>query len=649
MMGFMAPRPTLLYFEGSSIEPFVLDLSREHECRPVSRADAAGAGHLPRGILLVEAAGDELAAALRLKAANSGIEIVGLGDEAGIASVDLSGLYTCLPKSIPSPILSKTVANAYAHMDLGEGQAQSASDLQALTLELRELNEIGIKLSAERDTDALLELILDKAREITSSDAGSLYLVEESGDGSRRLRFKQTQNDSLPIPFKESTLPIGPQSLAGYVALTGRILNLSDAYEPPPGSPFKIDHSFDRQTGYRSKSMLVVPMFTPQGQIIGVFQLINCKPDRNRIYTSVEQIEREVISFTERHQDLAASLASQAAVALENSRLYQSVQDLFQGFVQASVTAIEARDPTTAGHSFRVAELTLRLAQAINEVQTGPYAAVHFSPEDLKELRYAAILHDFGKIGVRESILVKEKKLSKEHLEMIRQRAEMMKCSIALRSALNKLEYLVQCGRGGFEEFAAARDEEVRCQVCEIEECTELVSAANEPSVEPREFAARLQAIAQRRFQDHMGRSWSVLSQAEAALLSVTQGSLNPEERAHIQSHVTHSYSYLSQIPWTRELKHVPDIAYGHHERVDGTGYPRMLRAGEIPLQSKLMMISDAFDALTASDRPYKSSVSVERALEVLRREKRAGALDGDLVDIFINAKVYECLFAPVG
>lgn len=640
----MAQRRTLFYLEGSPIELIIQGLSQEFECRPISPAGPAGT---PRGILLIDASGGDMAVALRLRAASPGVEIVALAGEPDISSIDLNGVYTCLPRSIPVPILSKTIANAYEHLGLREGQQQSASDLEALTLELRELNEIGVRLSAERDTDALLSLILDKARDITSSDAGSLYLVEEGEDGSSRLRFRQTQNDSMPIPFKETTLPISPQSLAGFVALTGRILNLSDAYDPPPGAPFRIDHSFDRLSGYRSKSMLVVPMLTPQGQIIGVFQLINCKPDRNRTFTTVEEIEREVISFTERHQNLAASLASQAAVALENSRLYQSVQDLFQGFVQASVGAIEARDPTTAGHSFRVTQLTLRLAEAINHVETGPYASVHFSEEDLKELRYAAILHDFGKIGVRESVLVKAKKLSEENMEVIRQRAEMMKRSVALRSALDKLEYLAQRGQDRFEEFSAAQDAEVRRLAREIDECTNSVSAANEPSVEPRDFAERIQAVAHRVFPDHTGRLWSVLTQAEAALLCVSQGSLTPAEREHIQSHVTHSFTYLSQIPWTRELKHVPDIAYGHHERMDGKGYPRRLKEDEIPLQSKLLMISDVFDALTASDRPYKKAVSLERALEILRKEQHAGSFDGDLVDIFINAKVYECLFAP--
>ncbi len=640
----MIPQPTLLYFEGSSIERLIPELSRVLECRIVSAGEVA---EPVRGILLVDGTGEELAVGQRLKAANPGVEIVALAYDAATASFDLDSVYTCLPRDIPLEILSKTIVNALEHLSLREGQERSASDLEALTHELRELNEIGVKLSAERNTDALLELILDKARQITSSDAGSLYLVEEDPDGVRRLRFKQAQNDSMSIPFKEFTLPIGPQSLAGYVAMTGRILNIADAYDLPPDTPFRIDYSFDRLAGYRSKSMLVVPMLTPQGQIIGVFQLINCKPDFGRRFNSAEEIQHEVVKFSERHQELAASLASQAAVTLENSRLYQSVQDLFQGFVQASVTAIEARDPTTAGHSFRVAELTLRLAEEINRAETGPYASVHFSQEDLKELRYAAILHDFGKIGVRESVLVKAKKLSKEHLEMIRQRAEMMKHSIALRSAQNKLDYFVGRGQEGFEEFSAGQDEEVRRFVNDIDECTKVIAAANEPAVEPRQFAERLQTIAQRLFPDHRGSSCSVLTPSEAALLSVAQGSLDPEERAHIQSHVTHSHSYLSQIPWTRELKHVPDIAFGHHERVDGTGYPRKLRTDEIPLQSKLMMIADVFDALTASDRPYKSAVSVDRALEVLRKEQRVGALDGDLVDLFINAKVYECLFTP--
>ncbi len=643
----MSERPTLLYLEGSPVERFIRDLSREHECRSIPSGSTSGIESIPSGILLIDASHGELRTARALKAANDGLEIIVLASEADLANPDLIGVYTCLPADIPAPLLARTIANACAHLNLEQGREQTASDLRELALELRELNEIGIRLSAELDTDSLLELILDKAREVTCSDAGSLYLVEEDRDGARRLRFKLAQNDSMPVPFKEFTLPIGPQSLSGYVALTGEILNLPNTYHLPPNSPFQINFNFDRQVGYYSKSMLVVPMKTPQGRIIGVFQLINCKPERGLVFSSAEEIERKVVPFAARQQDLAASLASQAAVALENSRLYQSIQNLFEGFVQASVTAIEARDPSTAGHSFRVAELAVRLAEAVDRTQSGAYASVSFTPQDFKELRYAAILHDFGKVGVRESVLVKAKKLSSAHVEAIRQRVEAIRQGIELRVLRAGIRYLLEQGREGYREFVTIQEKQMQKLTQEIDGYLKLVLQANEPSIEPRNLTDQLQAIALRQFQDHVDRSRSVLTAEEAAILSVTIGSINPEERAHIESHVSHSYTYLSQIPWTRELQRVPEIAFRHHERLNGTGYPRGLRAGEIPLQSRILMICDIFDALTAADRPYKNAVSIERALDVLRKERQSEALDGALVDIFIEARVYECLFAP--
>jgi len=642
----MTQRPTVFYLPGSPVERFLKNISQECECRSLPVSGAFEQADLPPSVLLIEAAAGELSRARAIKSANPGLEIVALGGSR-VTGGNLDGIYIRLPGDIPRAVLAKIVSNTFAHISLRLGHEQTASDLREMALELRELNEIGLRLSAERNTDALLELILDKGREITGSDAGSLYLIEDDRDGARWLRFKLAQNDSMEVHFKEFTLPIGPQSLAGYVAMTGEVLNLSNAYELPPGSPFRINADFDRQLGYHSKSMLVVPMKTPRGRIIGVFQLINCKPDRSRKFASAEEIERDVVPFSKRHQDLAASLASQAAVALENSRLYQSVENLFESFVRASVTAIEARDPSSAGHSFRVAELTVRLAEAIDRAQSGPFAQLRFTAQDIKELRYAAILHDFGKVGVRESVLVKAKKLYPEQLEVIRQRAEIIKQGIELRHARNKIQYLLERGTTQYRSYVAIQDEEMRALFREVDGHLKLIITANEPTVERRDFTEEIQKIALRSYQDQVNRSRNLLTVQDAAFLSSPSGSIDPEERAHIQSHVTHTYTYLSQIPWTRELRRVPEIAFRHHERIDGSGYPRGLRGSEIPFQSKLLMISDVFDALTAGDRPYKSAVPIERALDVLRKEKGAGAIEGDLVDLFIEDRVYECIFAP--
>src|SRR5437870_5352878 len=319
--------------------------------------------------------------------------VIGVVDPAAPGPWPLSW-YGLVPAGTGRPLVARTVANAFADLD-------AVADRSRLERELGELNAIGIQLSAERNLDVLLETILTKAREIAHADAGSLYLVEDAPEAGRRLRFALAQNDSVEIPFRTVTLPLDGESVAGHVALTGAIVNLADAYEPPPGSPFKINRWFDEHARYRTKSMLVVPMRTPQGEIIGALQLINCKPERRGPLRSTQEAEQHVRPYGDRHVRLAGSLASQAAVALANRRLYDSISQLFDGFVKASVTAIESRDPTTFGHSFRVADLTVGLAETVDRADSGRFRDVRFTAEELRELRYAGLLHDFGKVGVR--------------------------------------------------------------------------------------------------------------------------------------------------------------------------------------------------------------------------------------------------------
>ncbi|MCH7986569.1 MAG: GAF domain-containing protein, partial [Acidobacteria bacterium] len=312
----------------------------------------------------------------------------------------------------PSPaFLDQTLASAFENMELAARAARAEEQLARSSHEINELNRIGVALSSERDPQRLLNLILQASREITSSDAGSLYLVEDVSEKEKRLRFKLTQNDSAPVGFTEFTVPMDRSSIAGYVAVTGEVLPLADTYEIPPDAPYRFNRRFDEETGYRTKSMLTIPMQNQQGEILGVLQLINCKRDFRQRITSPEEIEREVVPYGPRQIELATSLASQAAVAYENNILYENIQTLFEGFVKAAVTAIEQRDPTTSGHSFRVSRLTCSLAETVDKVETGPYADLHFNHEQMREIRYAALLHDFGKVGVREEILLKAKKL----------------------------------------------------------------------------------------------------------------------------------------------------------------------------------------------------------------------------------------------
>jgi HD-GYP domain-containing protein (c-di-GMP phosphodiesterase class II) len=532
-------------------------------------------------------------------------------------------------------VLATALRNACDH-------ARVRREADATGLELAQLNQIGVSLSAERDTDALLDLILTNAREITRSDAGSVYLVEETAPGARRLRFKLSQNDSVQVPFTEFTLPIDDASVAGHVALTGSVLQIDDAYVLPAGSPFKINREFDDRVGYRTKSMLVVPMATPQGTVIGALQLINCKRDPAARLATPAAVEAAVTPYPERFRSLAASLASQAAVALENSRLYQSIQTLFEGFVQASVTAIESRDPTTSGHSFRVADFTVALAAAVDRTDAGVFREVSFSPDEMREIRYASLLHDFGKVGVREKVLVKAKKLPPGQLDLIRQRGEIIRRGLELRHAARKTDWLLQHGRDGFEERAAAWDADLAQVLADLDQHLKAIATANEPTVMPDEISAGILELADRPFLDYRGDSLTLLTRDEARILSIPRGSLTPEEYEEIQSHVVHTYQFLKQIPWTQELRRVPEIARSHHEKLNGTGYPAGWHAADIPIQTRMMTISDIFDALTSRDRPYKPAVPVERALDILGQERRAGAVDGELLSLFIAVRPWE-------
>ncbi len=510
--------------------------------------------------------------------------------------------------------------------------------------ELHELNHIGVALSAQRDIDKLLELILLKCREITAADAGSLYLVERGRDQETKtddeLIFELTQNSSVVYPFTKSKMPLSEASIAGYVALTGQIVNVADAYHLPAGSPFKVSRSFDEKSGYRTKSMLVVPMRDHQNEVIGVIQLINKKRDAQTVLQPVQLVEETVIPFTSVDEELVTSLASQAAVAFENARLIQDIKNLFNAFVDASVTAVESRDPTTSGHSKRVATLTVGIGEKLDALESGPFREVRFTRDQLQEIRYASLLHDFGKVGVREKVLIKGKKLYVGEMLLIKQRFAYIKRTMEAEHMRAKLEQ-IQSGQTS-RDLLVQMDRAYETQREEVDALLRMVTQANEPTILEEESFRALMDLTGRSFADAEGSRQPFLTPNEVAALSIRKGSLSEKERREIESHVTHTFRFLSEIPWTGEFRRVPEIAYAHHEKLDGTGYPRRLKAGEIPIQSRMMAISDIFDALVAWDRPYKKAVPVERALGILRDESQMGKLDRQILDVFIEAKIYE-------
>ncbi len=437
-------------------------------------------------------------------------------------------------------------------------------------------------------------------------------------------------------------MEINEHSVAGYVALTGEIVNIEDAYHLPADVPYSINRKFDEDSGYRTKSVLAVPIRNQKEKIIAVLQLINAKRDGQARLDSAAAVEDQVIAYTARQQEIVLSLAGQAAVALENSQLYDSIQRLFEGFVRAAVTAIETRDPATSGHSFRVANLTVALAEAVDRADSGFYKNIRFSRDQMREIRYASLLHDFGKVGVREEVLVKAKKLYPAQMEVIRQRFGLMRRTLENETLRSKMQYLLEKGR---EEFLAAQnqfDGKLNERLREIDEYAEAIIWANEPTVLPEGNFDLLLQIARLHYEDLEGKKRPLLTPDEVQMLSIRKGSLDEEERLQIESHVLHTVSFLQQIPWTTELRGIPEIARGHHEKLNGTGYPYRLSAPEIPLQTRMMTIADIFDALAAADRPYKKAVSVESALEILELSVNDGELDAGLFDIFRSARIFD-------
>ncbi|MEB3298589.1 MAG: HD domain-containing phosphohydrolase [Candidatus Sericytochromatia bacterium] len=557
-------------------------------------------------------------------------------------------LWGWLPDGSPAAHWRMLLRTALAQHHLRQERQSAREDRDRQVERLREVHRIGLALSTERDPEALLTLILRKCREVTQADAGSLYLAEEDEQGRRILRFKLSQNDSLHVPYEEFTVALDRKSIAGTVALTGEPLLIEDVAHLPADADFAFDGAWDHKTGYTTQSMLVVPMRDRLGDVVGVVQLINRKRDPAAVLTSPEHVARLVTSFSEGCVTFASALASQAGVALENARLVRNIEDLFEGFVQASVTAIESRDPTTSGHSARVASLTVNLARVVDRCPSGALATTQFSRSQLRELRYASLLHDFGKVGVREDVLVKAKKLYPWHLERIRDRIAMLRGIRRLEDARRRLDLVLRQGPEHYETCCADMDRTLAEAEAELERWLAAITSANEPSVLDDGDFAMIQQIAAYRWQDLEGETRPLLEPAEVKLLSLRRGSLDPAERLEIERHVVHTQRFLAQIPWTRELSGIPEIAGAHHERLDGTGYPLGMTGEAIPVQSRMMAIADIHDALTAADRPYKRALPVAKAINILQDEAKAGHIDRALLDLFVTAKVWDMEDVPV-
>jgi HD-GYP domain-containing protein (c-di-GMP phosphodiesterase class II) len=616
------------------------------ERRVVGSLDGVRGGDRPTAYLLDPASRPIATPAALTAIRDSGTAILALGapgetDVPASLPADLLGGFI---QSTAGPRQLLVALRAAFRVSLASGEQRRSREESAARLsELTELADIGAQLTTEKNLETLLDLILTQARRVTQADAGSLYIAESTLQGERRLYFKHSQNHSRPdIPFVEFSIPIDHASLAGYVATERHPLVIEDVYTLPTNVAYSFNRSFDERYGYRTKSVLVIPMQNRHGEVIGVLQLINCKRDPDARLLSADDVERQIVPFSSHSAMIVNAMASQAAVSIENSQLYEAIERLFEGFVRAAVHAIEQRDPTTSGHSERVAVRTVALAEALDRTQDGPFKLISFSREQVRELRYAGLLHDFGKVGVREQVLVKAKKLYEGELGLIRQRHAFIRRSAEWEFERARADFLLQNGRDGYDRFLKDLTERQREAIDTADRFLKVVLASNEPTVLAEGDFAQLGEFASREYLDIDGQAQPFLSGKERQHLSIRKGSLDDKERQEIESHVNHTYAFLERIPWTRGLARIPEIALGHHEKLDGTGYPRHVRAEEIPLQTRMMTIADIYDALTAQDRPYKRALPMERALDIMVDEVERGQLDGDLFRVFVEAKVWE-------
>lgn len=469
--------------------------------------------------------------------------------------------------------------------------------------------DVAKLLNAEQQLDSLLPLVLSHASSMVDADRCTMFLVDRA---RTHLYSKFAQGTEAEI-----RVPLGV-GIAGVVAVDGDIINIPDAYLDA-----RFNRSFDDTSNYRTRSILAVPMYDASGAIAGVIQALN---------------KKDGSAFSQDDEELLLALGGQAAVAIENAILHSEISDLFEGFVSAAVYAIESRDPSTAGHSERVAALTVSLAKSTEFVATGPYARLTFSPADLQEIRYASLLHDFGKVGVREHILTKAEKLFPDERRLIEARVDLARKDRQLQSMQRRLA-LVACGNR-LDEVNREEDLRLHRELSELDEMLGFIHACNMPTVLPSGNFERLKELGQVQYTSSRGEMKRLLEPSEVEVLSILKGSLSPSERKEIENHVEHTFRFLSQIPWTRTLRRVPEIAYAHHEKLNGIGYPRHLDGPVIPVQSRMMAISDIYDALTASDRPYKKAMPHTVALDILHKEAQAGQLDSELLKVFIEAEV---------
>lgn len=507
---------------------------------------------------------------------------------------------------------------------------------------IKQLTQIGLALSSEKDISKLLENIVDQARDLSNADAGTLYIME---DDKAFLRFEILQNDSMHTRMGgtraiEKTLPKVPlydeeghpnhANVSSYTAITGNIVNIPDVYEAE-GFDFTGPRKYDASSGYRSKSMLVIPLKNHENDIIGVLQLLNAQ-DRDT---------GEVVAFSPEYVDLIGSLASQAAVALTNAQLIQDLKNLFHAFIRSIATAIDAKSPYTKGHIDRVVVLTMMIAEAVNADEAGAFKDTFFNEDEIEEMRIAAWMHDVGKITTPEHVVNKSTKVETifDRIHLIETRFDLIAEQIRTRFLNQKIQLLAN-GRTDSQTLERI-DTKYAEKLAQLMDDLAFIRTCNSPGeFLDDESVDRIRQIGtQTYFRE--GNEQPYLTGNEVENLCIRKGSLTAAERDKIQDHATMTLKMLKQLPFPKKLSQVAEYASGHHEKLDGTGYPRGLSGDELSLQSRIMAVADIFEALTAKDRPYKEPMQLSQAIKILGFMKKDHHIDPEVLDIFLRNELH--------
>ena len=506
--------------------------------------------------------------------------------------------------------------------------------------QLDRLNSIGVALSAEHDNKRLLETILLGAKELTNADGGTLYTVTEEGT----LKFEILRTLSLDIamggttgkPITLSPLPIyledgspNTNMVAAYSVLNAITVNIADAYLTE-GFDFSGTRQFDEKMGYRSQSFLTVPMKNHENEMIGVLQLIN----------AIDPMTNQIIAFSESHQRLVESLASQAAVALTNHHLINGLKDLLESFIKLIADAIDEKSPYTGGHCQRVPELTMMIADAAIKTGTGPLKDFSMTEKEVYELKIAAWLHDCGKVTTPEYVMDKATKLETifDRIHLVDHRFELME---AQRENVYLRKALLQARPGNVVNVKQV-NHDINVIKKQLDDDKNFIRKINFGTEFMRpEDIQRIKDIGNYEYKNDSGHTVKFLSENEVYNLTIERGTLTPEERLVINNHIVVTINMLEALPYPKDLRRIPEYAGGHHERMDGKGYPKGLTRDQMSIPARMMGVADIFEALTSKDRPYKKAKTLSETLAILGKMKLDNHIDPDIFDLFIREKIY--------